>query len=129
MTIFPLTHMHTGTKRQANCNDHTRIHIVWKVILNCSWIVNYDFLFLFDFLVDFVCNFRQKRKSLQRKPLILAALLRSLPQLCNVPSALFQLPFFPFFPFPPFFPFFCHQIFALCWKNDFKTTFLSQDWP
>ena len=91
--------------------------------INCSWIVDYDHLFPFDFLIDFVCNFRQKRKSLQRKPLILAALLRSLPQLCNVPSALFQLSFF-----PPF-SFFSHQIFALCWKNDFKITFLPQGWP
>ena len=83
--------------------------------INCSWIVDYDHLFPFDFLIDFVCNFRQKRKSLQRKPLILAALLRSLPQLCNVPSALFQLSFFPLFPF--FSPKFL------------LSAFLSQGWP
>ena len=32
------------------------------------------------------------------------------------------------FPFSPFF-LFSHQIFALCWKNDFKITFQSQGWP
>ena len=107
LVLVTTSYMHTWPKRQANCNDHTRIHIVWKVILNRSWIVNYDLLFPFDF----VCNFRQKRKSLQRKPLILAALLRSLPQLCNVPSALFQLSFFSLFPF--FSPNFCSLLFYL----------------
>ena len=94
--------------------------------INCSWIVDYDILFTFDFLIDFVCNFRQKRKSLQRKPLILAALLRSLPQLCNVPYALFQLPFPPLF---PLFSFFLTKFLLSAGKNDFKITFLSQGWP
>ena len=41
--------------------------------------------------------------------------------ICSFPTSLSP-------PFPPFF-LFSHQIFALCLKNDFKITFLSQDWP